>query len=318
MQILALQQRRRRQLDPVLGHEAAGSGAQAAAKIVAFGQGQALAEYRLRKTPGCGGSEDHLIDVIERVRQRRPIAAPPGLDRRQLQILAQEAPAQARQKWDHGGRLQHAAAERVRDGDVAAANRIQQTRNAQRRIGTQLQGIAEIIVQAPQDDVDTVQAAQRLQIHAAVAHRQIAPIDQLVTEVLRQERLLEVGGVVGAGAEQHDARIVAIVGRQRRQGLAHRSEEQRQPLDVALAKYIRKHARNHDAVFERIARSGRRLRAVVQNAPFPGGGLTRSAAYMCSQRPCGGSIPAHGRRNPGCPSTISGGSQPSPSERRGP
>ena len=115
---------------------------------------------------------------------------------------------------------------------------------------------------AAQDHVDRVQPAQRLQEDAAVAHGQVGAVDQHVAQVLRQERLLEVGRVVRPRAEQHDARVVVAGRRQRRQRLAHRAEERRQARDVAVAKDVGQHARHHDAVLERVAGAGGRLRAI--------------------------------------------------------
>ena len=58
--------------------------------------------------------------------------------------------------------------------------------------------------------VDRLQAAERLQEHAAVAHRQVAALDQREAEVAREVGVLEVGLVVRPGREQHDARVVAV------------------------------------------------------------------------------------------------------------
>ena len=57
---------------------------------------------------------------------------------------------------------------------------------ALRAIAAQFQRIAIFIGHAAQDDVDRQQSAERLQIDAVVAHRQIAPFDQRVAQIAGQ------------------------------------------------------------------------------------------------------------------------------------
>ena len=247
------------------------------------------------------------------------LAAPPGLDRPSIRSSPSSAPAQRRQERHQRRRLHDAAAEDVGDGDVAVARRLHQPRHAQQRLRPQLERIAVVVVQAAQDDVDRVQATQRLEEHAPVAHGEIAALDQRVAEVLGQERLLEVRRVVRPGGQQHDARVLAPVRRQRGQRLAQRAEEQRQPLGVAFAERLGQHPAEHDPVLERVACPGRRLGPVGQHAQ-----LARRACAPGRPRRSAGSgrraamIPGTARSRPGCASTISGGSSPSAITRRGP
>ena len=187
------------------------------------------------------------------MREDLGLPAPPGLDRPEPQLLAQQRAAQRRQERHQRRGLRDAGAQRVRDRDLPVARRLQQPGHAQQRLGPQLQRIAVVVVEAAQDHVHRVQPAQRLEEHAPVAHGQIAALDQRVAEVLRQERLLEVGRVVRAGGQQHDARVLAAVRRQRRQRVAQRPEERRQPLRVALAERLGQHAPEHDPVLQRVA-----------------------------------------------------------------
>jgi len=48
-------------------------------------------------------------------------------------------------------------------------------RHAERRVRAQLERVAEVVVEAAQDDVDAVEAPERLEVDAALAHREVAP-----------------------------------------------------------------------------------------------------------------------------------------------
>ncbi len=79
--------------------------------------------------------------------------------------------------------------------------------------------------------------------------------------------MLEVGLVVGSGSEQHDARVLAMARHETAQGLAIDLEETREPADLGGAKNVAEHARRDQPVFQRVARTGRRLRAIRQHPP---------------------------------------------------
>ena len=71
-------------------------------------------------------------------------------------------------------------------------------------------GSQKTIVDAAQQHVHALETAERLQVQHAVAHGEVAALDQREAEVARQVRVLEVGLVVGAGGEQRDVRVVAL------------------------------------------------------------------------------------------------------------
>ena len=141
--------------------------------------------------------------------------------------------------------------------------------------------IAEAVVHAAQNHVHLLESFEGLEEYAAVAHRQIAALDQREAEIAREVGVLEVGFVERSGREQHDARMVARGGREVQQGLAKGAEKRSQPLDLELAEQIRKSFRHDDAVFERIAGAGRRLRAVGNHPPLPVRRRARSTASKC-------------------------------------
>ena len=64
--------------------------------------------------------------------------------------------------------------------------------------------------------VDALTAAGGAHVDDVAVGEQVAPFDKRHSHVSRQERVLEVRGVVGAGREQDDLRLVACRGRGRR------------------------------------------------------------------------------------------------------
>ncbi len=223
-----------------------------------------------------------------------------------------EQPAtEARQIREQRGALHEPAPDRVRYGDVPRAQRLDQARNAEQRVGAELERIAKIVVHAPHDHVDLLQASERLQENAVVAHREIGAVDQREVEVLGEVRLLEVRRVRRARGEQHDARVVPVVRRQRLQGLTQRPEEQREPLDVALAEHVGEDARDDDAVLERVPAAGRRLGLVLEHAKLAA--LRADQIGAVDREPA---LPRDGHavqraQKFGCEKTISGGTNPS-------
>ena len=80
--------------------------------------------------------------------------------------------------------------------------------------------------------------------------------------------MFEVSFVVRSRSQQHDARIVAAVGRQRTQGIPQRTKEGSQALHVALAKNRWDRPRKRDPILQRITGAGGRLRAVAEHLEF--------------------------------------------------
>ena len=138
------------------------------------------------------------LEMLEHVPARRLVAAPPGGHRRHPQLLAEHVAAQAGQERHQGRGLHQAAAETVGDEDGAGARRLHQAGHAEQRIAAQLERVAEVVVEPAQDHVHRVEAGERLEIHAVVAHREIGAADQREVPVPGEERVLEVGFAVRA------------------------------------------------------------------------------------------------------------------------
>ena len=165
------------------------------------------------------------------------------------------------------GRLEHGHAERVRHEHVARAPGLHQAGHAERRVRAQLERIAEVVVQPPQDGVDALEAGQRLEIDAVLAHGEVAALDEGEAEVAGQVRVLEVRLVVRARRQQHDVGRLAVARRPLAERLLKRQEELGEPLHAELAEGVGEEPRDGEAVLERIARARRRLGARAGHPP---------------------------------------------------
>jgi hypothetical protein len=180
--------------------------------------------------------------------------------------------AEQRQERQQGRRLDEPAPEGVRDRHRAGAYRLHEAGHAERRVAAQRERIAEVVVEPAHDHVDTLEPLERLQVHDAVAHRQVPALDETEAEVACEVGLLEVRLVVRPGREQDDARHVVPSRREPGEGRAEAREERREPRDVAVAEELGQRARQRDPVLERVSGAGRRLRAVSQDPPPTVGG----------------------------------------------
>ena len=163
------------------------------------------------------------------------LAAPPGGQRRQLEILAQQLPAQQRQERRQAGILDDGAAQSIGENDMAAARRLQQAGNAQQGIAAQFQRIAVGVHHPPQDDVHRPQPAQGFQPDPAVAHHQILALDQTERQVVGQIGMFEINRAVGAGGQQHHMGVFGMMAGQPGQGGALGFQKRGQPAQWRVA-----------------------------------------------------------------------------------
>jgi hypothetical protein len=100
-----------------------------------------------------------------------------------------------------------ARADGIRDGDASLPIRGEQSRHPEHGVRPKHQRIEEVIVDAAVDDIDPLRALGGAHVHRLVAHEQVLPFDQLDAHLLREEGVLEIGAVVGAGGQQHHGGI---------------------------------------------------------------------------------------------------------------
>ncbi len=232
-------------------------------------------KHRLEALGWKSGFDHQEIQIIQHILERFGLAAPPGCGHGQLQILAQHSSAKAGEKWHEGRRFDQAAAQRVRNGHVACAHRFHQSGHSEVGIGAQFDGIAEAVVHAAQNYVHLLQAFESLQKNAAVANGEVAALNQRESQITREVGMLEISFVEGPGRQQHDARIVASLGRKADEIISKGTEKRREAFDLKFAEQIRKRLRHHDAIFERVARARWRLRAVGNHPPIAAGAASQ-------------------------------------------
>ena len=176
------------------------------------------------------GYRDQLVEVIENIVQILRPSAPPRPHRRQQQVFAEQMPTEVGLKRQDRSGFDDARSERVRDRHVAAPRGLDETRDAVRGVGAQLQRIAQAVVESAEDDIDRLEAIERLDEDTTVADRQIAILDEGQSEIPGEIGVLEVRFVVRARRQQHDVRVIALMRRQRRQRIAIRSKKRGEPL----------------------------------------------------------------------------------------
>ena len=159
------------------------------------------AEHRIEPLVGKRRLDDQPLDVLDHVLEGRRLAAPPGRDRRQAQLLAQQPLGDRRHEPHPRRRFEHAAAERIGDRppcrraprrsgpgtpsaeSARSSTGSQKSSSSRRRIG-----------------VHAAQSAEGLQEQGVAAHRQVVALDQRQPELPRQIGMLEVGLVERARA----------------------------------------------------------------------------------------------------------------------
>ena len=185
--------------DLLLGDVLVGPGLEAIEELPACVGGELGAEDGLHAELGKGGLDDDVVEVCEGPGEGFFLAAPPGGDGGELEVFAEEVAGEAGEKRHDGGRLDEAAAEGVGDVDVAGDDGVDQAGDAEEGVAAELEGIAEVVVDAAEDDVDLLEAADGFQVDAAVADGEVGAFDEGEVEVLGEVGVLEVGLVVGAG-----------------------------------------------------------------------------------------------------------------------
>ena len=114
--------------------------------------------------------------------------------------LPSTAGASAGRKLNMRARLDHAGTERIGDHHGAVAHRLHQARHAEARARVELERIGEVGIEAAQQHLGALEAGDRADEDAVVAHRQILALDQQEAEIAREIGVLEIGLVHAARA----------------------------------------------------------------------------------------------------------------------
>ena len=205
------------------------------------------------------------------MRAGRLVAAPPRGHRRQQQVRVEEAAAQVGEERHQGRRLRDAGPQRVDDGHVAAPHRFHEPGHAALRRSPELQRVAGLRRLAAQDQVDRLQAAQRLDVDAVVADGQVGALDEGVAHVAGQERMLEVVLRRRPRGQDDDAGVLPVPRRARGERHAAGLERAGEAPHLRRHQHVRQHRVDDDAVLEGEGEPGRRLGTVAEHPPAPVG-----------------------------------------------
>ena len=174
-------------------------------------------------------------------------------------------PADGRQVGAEAAVLCHRRAERIAHQRRGLAARLHQAGGTAVARAVELERIGLAAVDAADDEIDALQALERLQEQTVAGGAQISTFDQQISEVAREICMAEIVVVVRSGRQQRDARIAAS-GEHGEVGL-HLLEEGGEARAVARLEQVAGDVRVHHAVGERIADAGGRLGMVVDDAP---------------------------------------------------
>ncbi len=197
-----------REHDHGLGDPAAGVGLQPLAQGVELG-GRGVGTH---DEPLAARAVDRLHDefgqAVEHLFEGARIFEPPGVDVLQDRLLGEVVPDQVGHVRVEQLVVGDAVAHRVGDGDVAQARGEHEAGSPEHRVGAELQRVEEVVVDAAVDHVDALRAAGGAHEHLAADAQQVASLDELDSHQAREQRVLEVRGVVHTRREHDDVRVV--------------------------------------------------------------------------------------------------------------
>ena len=209
---------------------------------------------------------DELVEIGERVSQPFLLAADMGLDVLDQRLLAQVI-------FDDPGHIgidrlviRNAGADRIGDRDIAGLPRADQPAHAQHGFRAEHVRVEEIVVQAAIDRVDGAQAGDGAHVDALVLDHEVRADDERHAHFARQEDMLEIGGVVDAGREQHDLRIAMLAGGD----VGHRGAQAAaviiDRLEADAGHEVRKGAQHEMPVLDDVGDAGGRAGIILEHA----------------------------------------------------
>ena len=162
--------------------------------------------------------------------------------------------------------VRHPGAGRVRQCDVPACPRTHEARHADQGLGIERLRVEEQVVDAPVDDVDPLGAVDRAHVAAVVVgDEQIGALHQLHARLPREIGMLEIGGVVDAGRQQHDERHLARPGREARERLVQLGRIVVDRQDGRRLEQLGEDSLGHHPVLDHVRDAGRHAQVVLEH-----------------------------------------------------
>ena len=154
-----------------------------------------------------GRLDDELVEPREHVLARLVVAQQVRRDVLEDRLLVEVEADHLRHVVVDRLVVGDAGADRVRDRDRARAVGAHQPRDAEQRIGAELERVDEVVVEPPVDRVHPLQAGGRAHVTDRVAHDEVGCLDELDAHLAREERVLEVRAVQRARGPHDDGRL---------------------------------------------------------------------------------------------------------------
>ena len=184
----------------------------------------------------------------------------------QDQILAEEVLREPRQVGTETAVLDDGGARGIDDGSRRPSARSQEAGRSVEAAGIELERVDRAALGAAHDEIDLLQAFERLEINLAALHPEVRSLDQEIAEVARKIGVGEIVLVVRPRREERYARVLAPA--QRRQRALHAAEIRRHTHAVAELEQVAGDMGVDDAVGEREADPGERLGVAVDDSPL--------------------------------------------------
>ena len=260
------QRRRGREIENRLGHPVARVGANRRGHRLEFIGARPVADHDAVAAALVGRFDDEVTEVCQYVLALVVIHAAIRRDIRDQRLLSQVVPDHVGHPRVHDLVVGHACSRRIGDRHVSGLPCPHQASDTEHRVGQEHLGIDEEIVDAPIDHIDTLQPLDGLHVHAVVlADHEILTLDEFGAHPLRQERMLEVGGIVDAGREHDDERIVAIVGSEGRQQTVEFVGVRIDGADPIALEQLGERPLRDGSVLEHVAHPRRHAQVVLQH-----------------------------------------------------
>ena len=209
--------------------------------------------------------DDQFLGAVEHLLALVVEPAPQRVDIGQQRLLAQVVLDDGRHVGVDQLVVADAVAHRAGDDHVAGPGGVEHPGHPEHRVGPELHGIEEIVVDAAVDDVDPALPLGGAHVDDVVPAEQVGALDQFDAHLPGQQRVLEVGGVERSRG-QHDHGGVRDVGRRR---VAQGAQQVRRVVvdrtHPVGAEQVGKHPGHHPAVLHDVGDPRRRAQVVLED-----------------------------------------------------
>ncbi len=213
-----------------------------------------------------GRLQHEFVKVLEHVVTLVFVHAAERRDVGDQRLLVQVVPNHVGHPGVHALVVGDTGARRIGDADVAGLPRPHQARHAERRIGVEHLRVEEEVVDAAVDDVDALEALDRLHVDAVVVvHDEIGALHELGPHPLGEERVLEVRRVVDARGEHDDLRVAPAGRGERHQQLVQLVGVRVDRSDQVPFEQLGERPLRDDPVLEHVAHTRRHAQVVLEH-----------------------------------------------------